>query len=312
MKFSLPTLTPRIKSYILFLIVSIIWGIAGPVIKYTLGGFTPLTFLTYRFFIAALAAVFIFLLTGFHLPKDSKTFWLVILYSFLTSTVTLGLLFLGFEKTTALYGTLISASGPIMVAIAGVWFLQEKVTRREMVGIGIALAGTIVTVVGPILQNGDGETGLTGNLLIFASLIVGVATAVIGKILLRRELSPIFLTNLSFVVGFVTILPVALFSHPVPQILDTIYQTPISYHIGVLFMALLSGTVAYWLWHKAQKTIEIGEGGLFAYLYPVIGAPLAVFWLGEKITMPFIAGAFVIAIGVIIAEYKKTRYNRAS
>ena len=307
MKLHLPETTPRIKSYILFLIVAFIWGVAGPVIKYTLGGFSPLVFLTYRFFIAALAAVFIFLLTGFHLPKEPKTFWLVILYSFLTSTVTLGFLFLGYEKTTALYGTLISAAGPIMVAIAGVWFLQEKVTRREMLGIGIALAGTVVIILGPILKNGDGEVGLTGNLLVFASLLIGVATAVIGKVLLRRELSPIFLTNLSFIVGFLTILPVALFSRPLPQILDTIYQIPISYHLGVIYMALLSGTLAYWLWHKAQKTIEIGEGGLFAYLYPIFATPLAIFWLKEEITLPFIIGAAIIAIGVIIAEYKKTK-----
>jgi drug/metabolite transporter (DMT)-like permease len=196
-----------------------------------------------------------------------------------------------------------------MVAIAGVWFLQERVTRREMLGIGIALAGTIVTVAGPVLQNGDGETGLTGNLLVFASLLVGVATAVIGKVLLRRELSPIFLTNLSFVVGFLTVLPIALFFYRPFEIWNLIIDTSPAYHAGVLYMALLSGTLAYWLWHKAQKTIEIGEGGLFAYLYPIIGAPLAVFWLGEKITMPFIVGAVIIAFGVIIAEYKKTRYN---
>lgn len=307
MKSLLPETTPRTKSYILFLIVALIWGIAGPVIKYTLSGFSPLVFLTYRFFIATVFAIPIFFFTGFSLPKDKNTLLLVILYSFLTSTVALGLLFLGYEKTTALYGSLISAAGPIMVAVAGVWFLQEKVTRREMVGIGIAFAGTIVTVVGPILQNGDGGTGLTGNLLVFASLIVCVATAVIGKILLRREISPIALTNLSFVVGFLTILPVTLFFYRPFEIWNLVIGTSPAYHAGVLYMALLSGTVAYWLWHKAQKTIEIGEGGLFAYLYPVIGAPLAVFWLGEKITMPFIIGAAVITIGVIIAEYKKTQ-----
>ncbi|PJA42810.1 EamA family transporter, partial [Candidatus Woesebacteria bacterium CG_4_9_14_3_um_filter_39_10] len=39
----------RLKAYILLLIVAVIWGIAGPVIKFTLGGFPPLLFLTYRF-----------------------------------------------------------------------------------------------------------------------------------------------------------------------------------------------------------------------------------------------------------------------
>jgi drug/metabolite transporter (DMT)-like permease len=61
------------------------------------------------------------------------------------------------------------------------------------------------------------------------------------------------------------------------------------------------------LWHKVQKSIEIGEVGVFYYLQPVIAAPIAVVWLGEKVTLPFIAGAAIIAIGVGIAEYKRSK-----
>ena len=61
-----------------------------------------------------------------------------------------------------------------------------------------------------------------------------------------------------------------------------------------------------------QKSIEIGEASLFAYLYPLFSTPLAVVWLGEKITPMFIVGAVVITIGVVIAEIKKRRYNSIS
>jgi len=136
---------------------------------------------------------------------------------------------------------------------------------------------------------------------------VGVATAVMGKNLLRDDVSAMFLTNLSFIVGFVTLLPVLLFTTSFPEIVNQLVNTRLSFHLGVIYMALFSGTLAYYLWHKAQKTIEIGEGGLFAYLYPLFSTPLAVFWLKEKITTPFIIGAIIIALGVFIAEYKKQR-----
>ena len=74
-------------------------------------------------------------------------------------------------------------------------------------------------------------------------------------------------------------------------------------------MALLSGSLAYYLSNKAQKSIEIGEASIFAYLYPIFSTPLAVIWLGEKITPMFTMGAVIIAIGVAIAEIKKRRYN---
>ncbi len=78
-------------------------------------------------------------------------------------------------------------------------------------------------------------------------------------------------------------------------------------HLGVWYMALLSGTLAYTLQNRAMQTIEVGEASIFGYLMPIWAAPLAFWWLGEKITIPFIIGACVIAIGVVIAESKKNR-----
>ena len=145
--------------------------------------------------------------------------------------------------------------------------------------------------------------------MVFASVLVGTATAVMAKVLLRADLDPLYATNMSFIVGFLTIAPVAFLTYGPGEIVKIITSTPLSYQLGVFYMALVSGTLAYTLWHKAQKTIEVGEVGLFTYLYPVFGTPLAIAWLKEKITAPFIIGAVIIATGVAIAEYKKRRYN---
>ena len=75
--------------------------------------------------------------------------------------------------------------------------------------------------------------------------------------------------------------------------------------MGVWYMALISGSLAYYLYVKAQRSIEVSEAILFNYLQPVFSIPLALFWLGEKITPAFLLGALIIALGVIIAEYKK-------
>jgi drug/metabolite transporter (DMT)-like permease len=74
-------------------------------------------------------------------------------------------------------------------------------------------------------------------------------------------------------------------------------------------MAAVSGTLGYFLWHKAEKTIEISKVNLITYLYPIFGTPLSVFWLKEKITPLFIIGVAIMASGVFLAEWKKRRYN---
>lgn len=299
----------RLRAYILLLIVTAIWGIAGPVIKFTLGGISPLLFLTYRFGLSSLVAVFSFLILGIHIPKERKTILYLLLYGFLTSTVSLGLLFFGLENTTVLDMTLITLIIPLLAAFAGIKFLHEHVTLREKLGMGIALIGTVFTVLEPIFQNGIGGSRLSGNILIFVYLFAAIAGSILAKELLRREVSPLTMTNLSFVIGFVTLLPAVLLTQGFFQSLYIIYNLPIPYQLGVFFMALISGTLAYFLANRAQKTIEVGEAAVFSYLYPIFAAPLAVFWLGEKITPTFIVGAVVIATGVIIAEYKKRKYN---
>lgn len=298
----------RKRAYIKLLVVAAIWGCASSVIKYTLGGFSPAIFLTYRFFLSGIIALIIFAFTGIKNPKNTKVLLLTLFNGFLISTVALGLLFLGTNKTTAIDSNLICAMTPIIIAVAGVFFLNERVTKRESLGILIALTGTLITIVDPVLIFKNGFGGLTGNLLVFASVIVTAATAIIAKLLLRNNVDTVFATNSSFIVGFLTSLPFSL-----PKIIDSKFSVltsvPISYHFGVLYMALLSGTVAYLLWHKAQKSIEVSEANLVDYLYPVFGAPLSIFWLGEKIDKPYIIGCIVIIVGVAFAEYKKQSSN---
>lgn len=299
----------RLTAYLLLLIVAVIWGAALPVIKFTLGNFNPFIFLTYRFGISAVISLFLILLFGLQIPRKKQVFLLTLGYGFLTSTITLGLLFLGVEKTTAVDTTLIAATGPILATVAGVIFLNEHVTRLEKIGIALAFAGVVVTFFEPILKNGDGALGLGGNVLVFASVLAGVASAVTAKIILREGVSPAAAVNISFIVGFLTLLPAALILYPPQAIMEQIQSASLSYHLGLWYVAIFSGNIAYFLWHKAQKTIEIGEAGLFTYLQPIFAIPLAILWLGETISVPLVIGAVIITVGVSIAEYRKNLFK---
>lgn len=296
----------RKRAYLELLLVAIIWGFAGPIIKYTLDGFSTPVFLTYRFLISSLIAVPFFIFGISKIPKDPKIFWFTVLSCFLGTTVSLLLLFWGTEKTSSIDMNLISAIAPITIAVAGVFFLNEHVTKRESFGILIALTGTLIAIIEPTFKTNDGYSALIGNTLVFASVLVGTANIIMSKIILRKEVDPFTITNISFIVGFVTIAPLALKS-----ILDSnfrvITDVPISYHLGVFYMALISGTLAYSLWYKSLKSIETSEAGLFSYMYPIFGIPLSILWLKESITPTFIAGSAIVVLGVILAEWKKAK-----
>jgi drug/metabolite transporter (DMT)-like permease len=304
--------TPRLKAYLMLTVVAIVWGFATPIIKFTLEGFTPTNFLAYRFFISTLLAIFIFIISGVHLPKKLNTLLLLLLNGFLNSSVALGLLFFGIKNTTILETGLITLTSPLLISTAGVLFLHEHVTRREKIGMAIAMIGTIFTIVEPLILNGHNSIRLSGNILVFGYVVSTLVTTIIGKKILKDGANPMTMVNISFIIGFLTFGLVALKSNTLLELVNTIISTDIKYHLGVLYMAIVSGTFAFYLNNKAQKTIEIGEQSLFSYLTPIFSLPLAVLWLGEKVTPTFIIGTIVIVIGVGIAEFKKKRYNSDS
>lgn len=296
----------RLTAYLYMLIVSLIWGFAGPIIKFTLHDFPPLVFLSYRF---AISSAIAFIYFSYAKPRISaKTNWgQICLYSFLGVTLGLGLLFFGFDKTTSLTGSLLSASAPIMVVIAGAIFLHERVSKHEKTGVTIAFLGTLFIVLAPFLVTRAGVAlgNVQGNTLIMLSILVDTFASILVKFIVRDHTSPETLTHISFIFGFVTLFPIAVAFHSIDGLLFVIRSAPLSAHLGVWYMALLSGTLAYTLRNKAVKSIEVGETAVFTYLYPLWAAPLAFYWLGETVDGYFWVGATIIGVGVIIAEYKR-------
>jgi drug/metabolite transporter (DMT)-like permease len=294
----------RLKAYFYLLLVSLFWGAATPVIKFTLGGISPFSFLVYRFFISAILGLAILLITKARIPKPKENLPLIVVYGVVTTTVALGFLFLGLNKTTVLDTVLITAVSPLVTAVAGSFFLKETITTQEKIGILIAFSGTLFTILEPVFRGKVDITQLTGNFLVLGYLISYGVSSVLSKKLVRNDVKPLDLSNFSFIIGFLTIIPLVPFEASFANVVSTVSNLAIPFHLGVLYMAIFSGTTAYALWIKGQKSIEISEAGVFGYLMPLFSTPLAVFWLGEEITPFFVNGAMLIAIGVFVAEYK--------
>lgn len=302
----------RRTAYFYLLVTSIIWGAAGPVIKFTLADFPPLIFLTYRFALSAVVALIAF--GGMPtLPRSPMKLFHILLYSVLAVPVTLGLLFFGFDKTSALEGSLITSLGPLIAVVAGAIFLHEHVTKREWLGVFVALAGTLLIVFEPLASGNHAIGDATiGNLLIGAAILSETVAFVSSKYSLREHITPFALSNVSFIIGFTLIAPLAFLVHGPTEILTSITSAPLSAHLGVWYMAFLSGTLAYTLSNAARRSIEMSETSVFSYLYPLWAAPLSIFWLKETLRPMFFVGAFIVATGVGISGWKSGKIHNLS
>ncbi|MCX8008834.1 MAG: DMT family transporter [Patescibacteria group bacterium] len=303
----------KVNPYILLLIVSMIWGIAGPVIKHTLAYFPTQTFLAYRFFLSSLPALAYFVIFPKNLPRTLPQKRHVLIYSILTVVLGLGLLFAGFELTTSLSGTLIAATGPIFSIALGGILLREHITPHEIFGLFLAIVGSFLTVTPP---HGSFEaeiigTAMIGNTLILLSRVFDALGGVSMKIALKHGMKPAAMSHISFLIGwFVFFIVCIVHSKNAEDFLKTIIHAPIQAHLGVLYMAFISGTLGYTLFNTAVKRVELGNASLFSYLTVIWGSPFAILWLKESLTIQFLLGAGIITIGVMIAEWKQRTKKR--
>lgn len=295
----------RLNAYTYLILATIIWGVASPVIKFTLGGISPFHFLAYRFVIAGTVSLFYLLITKPKMPKEPRDYIYILIYGIVGVPLALGLLFKGLERSTVLELGLIGAIEPLVIAIGGALLFGEKINRNEKIGISLALFGTLITVVAPIFMSNDFALG--GNLLIILFLFTDASGVLMAKKLTSKKISPIVMTNLAFIIAPFVMVPYVIYSDGLQPLVNSVAHLGIQYHLGVWYMAIASGSIAYYLFVRGEKDIEAGEAGLFSYLGPVISFPLAIIWLGEKITIPFVVGAILITIGVILAEYRKPR-----
>ena len=294
------------------LIVSLIWGAASPVVKNTLQWFDPWLFLTYRFFVSSLIAFPYLTFTGIKSPKKPGDQWLTIATGLVSAPLSLFLFFEALDKTTALSGSLITAAGPLFLVLGGMLFFRDRITRNEKIGIGIAIFGTILTVIGPLILNGHSDTlgKLEGNTLMLLAVITDIIGALMSKEAMKKGIHPTLVAQVQFILGFTIFLPI-LFLRQSPELVWTsLITAPLPAHAGVFYMAVLSGTVAYTIRNVAVKTIEVSESALYQYLQPLWAAILAVLWLHEAITPSYIVGGVIIAIGVYIAEFRKASRQR--
>ncbi len=299
----------RTTAYLYLLLVSVIWGAASPVVKHTLQWFNPWLFLTYRFFMSTLIAFPYLTAAGVKFPKKASVQWLILLTGIISAPLSLFLFFEALNKTTALSGSLITAAGPLLLILGGMAFFRDRITKNEKLGIGIALLGTILTVVGPLIMNGHSDTlgKLEGNGLMLLAVITDIIGALMSKEAVRRGAAPTLVAQVQFIVGFAIYLPILFLMQAPESVWQILTSAPLEAHLGVVFMAVLSGTVAYTIRNIAVKSIEVSESALYSYLQPLWAAILAVLWLRETITPSYIIGGVVIAIGVFIAEQKKRR-----
>lgn len=281
--------------YIALATAAVIWGANTPIMKVTML-YVPVFSLAFlRFFIASLILL-PFVYKQLHFQR--KDWFSLFLCSFLGITILITLYFFGLKLTSALNAGVIGGTMPILSLVFASFFLNEKMTKKVIIGAILGLLGILVIVGKDLLTRGLDISPL-GDVLIFLSNIAFAAYITLSK-KLSKTYSPLTITFFIFFVGSLFFLP-GVFADL--SLNPFWYATmPVGAYIGILYGILFSGLIAFSLWQYGLSKISEGKSGFFLYISPVVTSIIAIVFLSEIVTEEFLIGTLLIVIGLFVAE----------
>jgi drug/metabolite transporter (DMT)-like permease len=189
---------------------------------------------------------------------------------------------------------IINALSPIVTGVMAAAFLRERLSFRNYLGVGIAVAGVITLLVKGQLQNLLGLKVNRGDGLMLLAVISWTVYALLVR-KLSRKYSGFCLFFYATLFGVVMLLALALTEDWISQ-LGNISGTSLW---SILYMGAGASGVGYLLY--TLSITDIGPtrtSGLVYSLVPIFVAALALAFFGEPITAVMIISAAGILLGL--------------
>jgi drug/metabolite transporter (DMT)-like permease len=246
----------------------------------------------------SLAAVLVLPFTWRHLAADRRLMargWkLLLALAVLGISSFNALLYTAVHTTTAINGALIQTTMPAVIAVLTLLFYRERLTPRQMTGIGMCIAGAGLIVLRGSLRTLATMGFATGDLLMVAAVICyGLYSALLRR---RPTIHPLSFLAATFALGAAGLLPAYLVELAALGGFALTGEVALS----VLFVALFPSIVAYFCWNKGVDRVGANRAGLFINLIPVFASLLSTWLLGESVQGFHLAGMALIAGGMAL------------
>ncbi|MDN3955137.1 DMT family transporter [Sporolactobacillus laevolacticus] len=263
--------------------------------KYVVSEMTPIQMTFVRWLLAVL--ILFPLAQVLEKPKWGQVWkrWKILLIMSLLGIVGYNvLLYEALRFTTSLNAALVNSINPAVIAIFAVWFLKEKLSVTNSLGLVISLFGVLLVLThGALLQIFTIHYN-QGDLLMLLAITVWTFYTLIGKKL--GNVPPIAATAVSATLGLIVLLPFFLTSGFSCRLSQTAT-------IGIIYIVLFPSVCSFVFWNSAIRVIGASKAGIYLNMLTVFTALISLI-LGKPITLPQIMGGVLVIIGVYLTNRK--------
>jgi drug/metabolite transporter (DMT)-like permease len=191
--------------------------------------------------------------------------------------------------------SMITSTGPVLIALLSGWLLKEGFPVRLLAGIAVSFGGAVV--VG-FSASSAGRGSLLGVLLCLLAAVSYAASAVTQKPALRRA-SPLQVTTFGCAVGALACLPFS------GQLASQLASAPWTASLGVVYLGVFPTAVAFTTWAYALSRTSAGSLGATIYAVPALTVLMSWGFLGQVPAWTALAGGVLCVAGVVISRRRE-------
>ncbi len=290
--------------YILLIISMVLWGTTFMWSKIALKYYNTNTIVFLRLSISVIILLPILLITQkvkFPKRKDLPLFFLLAFFEpfcyFLGETNGLNYL------SPSIASVFISII-PLFTPFVAWYFLKEKITIPNILGIIISVFGIMILVLN---KNMDLEVNPIGLALIFVAIIASNGYSVVIKKI--PDYYSIFMIIFwqSFI-GFFYFLPLIITTSYNDFFVTGLQKEPI---IAIIKLGIFGSTIAFLLYMYGLKFMPISKVNVFTNTIPIFTIIVSWIFYGESLSINKIIGILIIVFGVIISQTKYKFWAKA-
>jgi len=283
------------------LVLIVVWGANFSVQKQVFNALSPGGFLFVRYLIMPVAAALLLCWQhGLRWPRLERSELLALLkLGIVGHLLHVGLVTYGIHWSTPFSSSLILACGPVFTLLILRWHGIERLTRGQVIGVGVASLGVLVFLSDKLLGAAWRASGGDLVLLIAAALFSYYTVA--AKPLIQHHGGIV-------VMAYATLLgsaPVVAISLPAGLHVEWAGISPAIW-AGTLYSVLVSAFLGWMVWGWVNAVRGVARSAPLMYLMPPVAGLVAWAITGESYTAVKLGGAALALGGVALAQYAST------
>jgi drug/metabolite transporter (DMT)-like permease len=293
----------EILGTLLILSTAIISGFSIIANKFFVVSIDPLLFTALRAFFIGI----IFLVISLYIQKTTKqkkfkqTSWKnLLLIGIIGGGFAFWLFFAGLKMTLGIRAAFLHKTLPIYAAILAFIFLKEKITRQQLIAMGIMLFGLVLMQLTSLTAEIR-----TGDFLVLAATVLWAAENVISKKAMLNKESNWVVTFSRMFFGSLVLFSIIFLTGKTSLLLALTAQQLIYIAVSGFFLFMY---VLTWYW--GLKYINLSKASTILLLAPVVSLIFGVLWLKEPVSSLQLAGSALILFGAYLIVLVKSEKRK--